>query len=244
MRAITHIHTDRSWDSRTRIHRLADVLTHHRIELALVCDHNDFGGSLALRALTAERGLDLRVPVAAEIRTDQGDVIVAFDHGEPPPVEALSTWPDLRDEVRRRGGLIWLPHPYQSHTGVEDLAAGADVIEVFNARCSGWQNERAAELCRRHGAVPAYGADAHRLAEVGRFVVHYPPAPSPVAALRTAPVCLEPVPARRSDVAAAEVVNGFTRRRPTLIGYNLARWAAHRAREVVRPFPGDGDAAP
>lgn len=244
MRAITHIHTDRSWDSRTRTDRLADALTRHRIELALVCDHNDFGGSLALRALVDERGLDLRVPVAAEIRTDQGDVIVAFDQGEPPPVEALLMWPALHDEVRRRGGLIWLPHPYQSHAGVEDLAAGADVIEVFNARCSRSQNERAAELCRRHGAVPAYGADAHRLAEVGRFVVDYPSAPSPVAALRAAPACPAPVPARRSDVAAAEVVNGFTRRRPTLVGYNLARWAAHRAREVVRTPGPDSDAAP
>jgi len=238
MRAITHIHTERSWDSRTGIGRLADVLARHRIELALVCDHNDFGGALALRSLAAERGLDLQVPVAAEIRTDRGDVIVAFDDGEPPPVEALLGWPRLRDEVRRRGGLIWLPHPYQSHTDVEELAADADVIEVFNARCSVEQNRRAAELCRRHGAVPAYGADAHRLAEVGRFVVDYRPAASAVAALRAAPACSRPVPARRSDVMAAEVVNGITRRRPALVGYNLLRWAVHRAREGVGPVAG------
>lgn len=238
MRAITHIHTERSWDSRVQAGRLADVLTRHHIELALVCDHNDFGGSLALRSLAAARGLDLLVPVAAEIRTDRGDVIVVFDHGEPPPVDALLAWPRLRDEVRRRGGLIWLPHPYQSHTGVEELASDADVIEVFNARCSRRQNEQAVDLCERHGAVPAYGADAHRLTEVGRFVVDYEPASSVVGALRTAPTCQQPVPARRSDVMAAEVINGVTRRRPALVGYNLLRWAVHRARERSGPVAG------
>jgi len=237
MRAVTHIHTSYSWDSRSGVARLADALLRHRVELALVSDHNDFSGSLALRQLSDDRGLELSVPVAAEIRTDRGDVIVIFEGGEPPAVEDLLSWDGLPSLVRERDGLIWLPHPYQSHSDVEALAAEADIIEVFNARCDEQQNAQAADLCRRHGAVPGYGADAHRLVEVGRFSVDYEPGPTILQTLRSSPSCPEPVRSRRSDIMAAEMVNGFTRRRPTLVGYNLLRWAKHRARELTGTVP-------
>ena len=234
MRALTHIHSVHSWDSRNAVPRLADALDANGIELALVSDHDDFAGSIELRALVDERGLDLRVPVAAEVRTDHGDVIVVFEDSDPPEIAELKRWERLPTVVRERGGLIWLPHPFQSHTDVERLASESDVIEIFNARCSAAQNAAAVELCRRHGAVPAFGADIHRLSEIGRFVANYEPAASVLSMLRSTPTCENPVATRKSDIMAAEVVNGFKRRRPTLVGYFALRWFEHRVRETRR----------
>ncbi len=237
MRALTHIHTTHSWDSRNGIDRLLGRLHGAGIELALVCDHNSFQGSLDLRARVAAQGMDLRVPVAAEVRTDRGDVIVVFDHEDHPPVEAMLRWRDLPGLVRESGGLIWLPHPFQSHSDVEDLAAEADIIEVFNARCGTEQNGLATELCRRHDKVPAYGADIHRLNEIGRFWVDYEPQASVCTTLLHEPVCPAPVRTRKSDIAAAEVVNGAKRRRPALTGFQVAKWAKHRAKELAGRAP-------
>ncbi len=237
MRALTHIHTTHSWDSRNAISRLASRLTGAGVELALVCDHNSFQGSLDLRSYATSRGLALRVPVAAEVRTDRGDVIVVFDHDDPPPVDALLRWRDLPGLVRGAGGLIWLPHPFQSHTDIEELAAEADIIEGFNARCSSDQNSRATDLCRRHAKVPAYGADIHRLNEVGRFTVEYEWADSVCSTLLTEPTCPVPIRTRRSDVAAAEIVNGLKRRSPALAGFQAAKWAKHRAKELAGRAP-------
>lgn len=237
MRAVTHIHTERSWDSRSSVARLADALLACGTELALVCDHNSFAGSLEMRELIRRRDLPLQVPVAAEIRTDRGDVIVIFENGEPPDVERLLRFDDLTAVTADHGGLVWLPHPYQSHSEIEEIAAAAHVIEVFNARCSPEQNADAVELCERHGAVPAFGADIHRLCEVGRFMVDYQPAATVCDTLLSAPSCPRPVRTRRSDVMAAEVVNGIKRRRPALTGYQALKWMKHRSKEIVGAAP-------
>jgi predicted metal-dependent phosphoesterase TrpH len=234
VRAITHVHTRHSWDSRIPIDRLADTLVARGIGLVLVNDHNSFAGSLELARVVEDRGLALIVPVAAEIRTDRGDVIVAFEPGrDPPGVDELTSWADLPGVVSDLGGLIWLPHPYQSHTDVEELAAVAEVIEVFNARCSPDQNRQAADLCRRHRAVPGYGADIHRAVEIGRFHVEYQAAPTVLETFRREPSHGDLVRTRRSDVMAAEVTNGFKRRRPTLVGYFALKWVKHRVKELA-----------
>lgn len=237
MRALTHIHTDHSWDSRGAVRRVAHALVADGVELALVSDHDDFGGSIEMRALIDAERLPLSVPIAAEIRTDHGDVIVVFEDGAPPAIESLKRWSDLWPIVRDRGGLIWLPHPYQSHDAIEELAAGSDVVEVFNARCSPDQNRRAAELCRRHGAVPGFGADVHRIGEIGRFGVEYVAGDSILDTLRTPAMCSAPVRTRTSDIMAAEIVNGVKRRRATLVGFFGLRWMKHRALEAAGRLP-------
>jgi predicted metal-dependent phosphoesterase TrpH len=220
------------------VERLADTLAASDVGLVLVNDHNSFEGSLELARIVEGRGLAMIVPVAAEIRTDRGDVIVVFEPGrEPPEVDELTCWADLPSVVRDRGGLIWLPHPYQSHEDVEELAAVAEVIEVFNARCSPDQNRQAADLCRRHQAVPGYGADIHRATEIGRFHVQYQAAPTVLDTFRREPTHGDLVRTRRSDVMAAEVTNGFKRRRPTLVGYFALKWAKHRMVELTRTAP-------
>jgi predicted metal-dependent phosphoesterase TrpH len=232
MRAITHIHTRHSWDSRLAPSRLVDALVDADIGLAVVSDHDSFEGALECRQLIGERALELRVPVAAEIRTDRGDVIVIFETAaELPPIGDLKQWGRLVPAVKEHNGLIWLAHPYRGHEFVEELAAASDIVEVFNARCSPEENRNAGLLCDRHGCVPGYGADLHRAPEFGGCVVEYEDRGPIIETLRRAPT---PVVTRvnpRSSSMASEMTFALKRRRPAKLIYSALRWAQSRKRE-------------
>ncbi len=233
--AVTHIHTHRSWDSRIRPAALAATLASLGIDLALVTDHDTFDGAREFAAHCRTAAPGITVPVAAELRTDRGDVIVVFEPGaDPPPVERLLRWADLVEIVPEMGGLVWLPHPFRGHSDPAELAARADVVEVFNARCTPRQNSRAADLRRAAGAASAYSVDAHRLRELPRAVVRYPESGSVCEMLRQDAVCDEPILSPKSDRMAAEITNGIKRRRPALAAYFALRYLRHRAREAMQ----------
>lgn len=232
--AVTHIHTHRSWDSRIRPAALVPVLTELGIDLALVTDHDTFDGSIEFAEHCRKAAPSITVPVAAELRTDRGDVIVVFEPGtDPPPVERLLRWVDLVRIVPESGGLVWLPHPFRGHSEPAELAERADVVEVFNARCTPRQNERAAALGRATGAAAAYSVDAHRIREVPRAVVRYEDRGNVCDTLRQDAVCEDPVHSPKSDRMAAEITNGIKRGRPALAAYFVLRYIRHRVREAV-----------
>ncbi|MCP3992061.1 MAG: hypothetical protein GY724_23520 [Actinomycetia bacterium] len=233
MRAITHIHTAHSWDGTIAPSVLVDWLASNDIDLALVTDHDGFAGAFECRRLASEQSLPLRIPTAAEIRTERGDVVVVLDDevDRPPPVELLKQWSKLVPAVRDLNGLIWLPHPYQSHEYTEELAGEADVIEVFNARCSAEQNRNAAYLCDRHGAVPAYGADVHRRGDLGRCVADYEDRGSVTASLGAAPRPVSTDSNAKSSTMAAEFVAAWRGRRPVSLAFHGLQWAQWSVRE-------------
>jgi predicted metal-dependent phosphoesterase TrpH len=240
MRAITHIHTKHSWDSRLQVASLTSELSKLDVSLALVADHDTFEGSIALARHVSQRDLGIQVPIAAEIRTDQGDVIAVFeDDSDLPAIGSLKSAKEIRSVVIDHGGLVWLPHPYRGHQEVESIAGHCDVVEVFNARCSVKKNERGEALCDAFGATPAYGADAHLRSELGQVIVEYQPAGTLLETLSGKP---QPVVTRRtpkSNVMAAEVINGVKVRRPLLAAYFIIRYAKHRSIEAVREVPDD-----
>jgi predicted metal-dependent phosphoesterase TrpH len=238
IKAITHIHTRRSWDGVMRPATLAERLHSEGIDMALVTDHDSFEGAREVAAAIADSDYDIRVPMAAEIRTDMGDLVVVLQDVEPPPVDAIKSWRNLVAATRDLGGIVWLPHPFRSHPEPRRLAEHADVIEVFNSRCSNQQNELARRLCAEVGAVPAFGSDAHLLREVPHVVVEYGDHASPIETLRTEPIPLRKKRAERTDKDLAEIVNGFKRKRPTLVGYFSLRYVGHM---IQKQFGGTAD---
>ncbi|MGI9609926.1 MAG: PHP domain-containing protein [Acidimicrobiia bacterium] len=223
VRVVPHLHTNYSWDSRTEPRDLIAALERHRVDVAIVSDHDSFDGSLEAASLTDQ----VLIPPAAEIRTDLGDVIVIYEPGViPPPVAELKAFDDLVSVAASTDALVWLPHPYVAHRDIERLAAAAAVIETFNARCSNHQNERAHELCRRYAKVEGFGADAHVLSEVGRTWAEYRPNESIQAMLLAGPVSTHQVKARRGDMARAERL--YSRRRKRMVPY-----AWHSARVAL-----------
>jgi predicted metal-dependent phosphoesterase TrpH len=232
IRAITHIHTNYSYDSRLLVPRLLKALLDRQIGLALVADHDSFQGAIDLAAEVRRTGAAILAPLAAEIATEFGDVVVVLPDGvAPPEVKALKKWADLKNTVRQMRGLIWLPHPYQHHREIETMAAEADVIEVFNSRCTPDNNAAAQELCRRFGKIAAYGADAHSLVECFRTVVEYPPAATAIEILSQSPRCLSQGRTPHRAIVWSQIVKGFKQRRPKLIVLTLLAWLPHPRRK-------------
>ena len=238
MKAVAHVHTSHSWDSLLSPRQLVRALTAKGVELAIITDHNSFGGALEARAYVAEQGLQLEIPIAAEIRTELGDVIVVVPDGPPPLAESLVRWADLEFETRARGGLIWLPHPYRRHSddAADRIGAAADLIEVFNSRCDSLENSRAMDLCVRHGKVPTVGMDAHLAREATRWVVDYEPRESILATIGQSPTWSRSVYSKRPDIHAAEAINSLKQIRSQLANRRLNRAFYHVARGGYHTF--------
>lgn len=126
-----------------------------------ITDHDTIRGSLEARKL--EKGIGVTVIPGAEILTDSGDIIGLLVNEE----IRSRRWDDVIDEIREQGGVSVLPHPYRSHPNVFELAKTVDLIEVWNARSTVEQNERALQLAGGLQKSGMYGSDAHTYAEIG-----------------------------------------------------------------------------
>lgn len=213
MRAITHVHTSHSPDSFISVSKLVRDALKFSIDFLLISDHDSFEGSLQARFL-AERTYPgrLTVPHAAEILTEHGDVIVAFDDPVAvPSVEALKRFDDLVSFTRQHGGHLILPHPYRGHADPDTVAAEVDAIEVFNPRCSWSENARAWELARRLGKGMSVGADAHLPSELRCSIAEY--TGEGLAALTAAPRILRQAETFRYKIALCSTWSSIRRRR-------------------------------
>jgi predicted metal-dependent phosphoesterase TrpH len=159
---LAHVHTRHSFDCRVDPVALVRRATTLGVDVVAVTDHNSWRGSVEAQEAVALAGLPLRVILATEAATDQGDVIGLFLRAE--PHERVAT--RFCDAVHAQAGLVLLPHPYRYHRLDEALLQRVDLVEVYNARTPRADNERAAELARARGLPALVGPDAHRLGEL------------------------------------------------------------------------------
>ena len=163
-----HMHTDHSPDCATPV----EVLLAHAREQGLgaiaITDHNEISG--ALEALAKAEGI--KVIVGEEVKTAaQGEVIGLF------LTERIARGLTLAEtvaEIRRQGGLVYVPHPFdRMHTvpGYEHLLSildEIDALEIFNARVAiSAFNEEAARFAAKYRLTAAAGSDAHVAAGLG-----------------------------------------------------------------------------
>lgn len=225
--SVAHVHTRCSFDSFVHPRLLARKLIERKIGMVIVTDHDTFQGAIEVRAWARKMGSEMLVPLAAEVCTDRGDVVVIIEQETAPRISDMKRWERLVPLVRCLGGIIWLPHPFHQHREAESMAEQADVIEVFNSRCTQGENEMAAELCLKLGKTPGYGADAHFLSECFLTVSSYPDGPDSITILRQTPFCraCELVP--RWRITASQVIKAIKTRDLRNLLMNLARLCLH-----------------
>lgn len=164
LRGEFHIHSRFSYDGVLEpewILRRASALG---MNVLSITDHESMEGSL--KAMEVAEKYRIAVWPGMEIATNAGDVIGIGLEQE----VRSKDWEEVMRDIRRQGGIVILPHPFRGHRMVERLAAGADIVEVFNGRDS-WANiERAAELARHLGKPGIAGSDAHVSSEVGNAI--------------------------------------------------------------------------
>ena len=160
-----HMHTDHSGDCATPV----DVLIHTARDRGLgaiaITDHNEVSGALEARKLAEELG-DIKVIVAEEVKTaEQGEVIGLFLEEKIPKGLTMA---ETIAEIRRQGGLVYVPHPFDRFHSVPDyehlldIVEEIDILEVFNPRVAVTSfNQEAVRFATKYRIVPGAGSDSH-----------------------------------------------------------------------------------
>jgi glycosyltransferase involved in cell wall biosynthesis len=163
-----HMHTDHSPDCATPVDTLLDTAKRVGLGAIAITDHNEISGALEAR----ERADGIKVIVAEEVKTaDQGEVIGLFIEEKIPRGMTLQ---ETIAEIRRQGGLVYVPHPFDRMHAVPDyehlldVVADIDAIEVFNPRVAfSAFNEEAARFAAKYRIVAGAGSDSHVVQGLG-----------------------------------------------------------------------------
>ncbi|MBV9309861.1 MAG: glycosyltransferase, partial [Solirubrobacterales bacterium] len=158
-----HMHTDHSHDCATPVEVLLAEAQQRGLGAIAVTDHNEISGALEARAKSRGR---VKVIVAEEIKTaEQGEVIGLFIEEKIPRGLTLD---QTIAEIKRQGGLVYIPHPFDRLHSVPDyehlleVLDDVDAIEVFNPRVAISEfNDEAVRFAAKYRIPAGAGSDAH-----------------------------------------------------------------------------------
>jgi predicted metal-dependent phosphoesterase TrpH len=163
-----HMHTDHSHDCATPVEVLLASAREQGLGAIAVTDHNEVSGALAARAQAQGSGPHppVKVIVGEEVKTaEQGEVIGLFIEEKIPRGLTLA---ETVAEIKRQGGLVYVPHPFDRMHSVPDyehlltILDDIDAIEVFNPRVAiGAFNEEAVRFAAKYRIVAGAGSDSH-----------------------------------------------------------------------------------
>ena len=157
-----HMHTDHSYDCATPVEVLLAEARARGLGAVAVTDHNEISGALEARA----KADGLTVIVGEEVKTaGQGEVIGLFIEEKIPRGMTLE---ETIAEIKRQGGLVYVPHPFDRMHSVPDyehlleVIDDVDAIEVFNPRIAITEfNEEAVRFAAKYRIPAGAGSDAH-----------------------------------------------------------------------------------
>jgi predicted metal-dependent phosphoesterase TrpH len=157
-----HMHTDHSHDCATPVEVLLATVREQGLGAIAVTDHNEVSGALEARA----RASGVKVIVGEEVKTaGEGEVIGLFIEERIPRGMTLA---ETVAEIKRQGGVVYVPHPFDRMHAVPDyehllpVLDEVDAIEVFNPRVAiGAFNEEAARFAAKYRIPAGAGSDSH-----------------------------------------------------------------------------------
>ena len=173
VRVDLHSHTMWSGDSTSTPEEIERAVRAAGLDVLAITDHNAIAGAVEL----AER-LPCRVIVGEEIRTSAGEVIGLFLEERIPRGLTMA---ETIAEIRRQGGLVYVPHPFDRFHSVPDyehlleMVEEIDILEIFNPRVALTSfNEEAERFARKYRIVPGAGSDSHVAQALGsvRMRIH------------------------------------------------------------------------
>jgi predicted metal-dependent phosphoesterase TrpH/glycosyltransferase involved in cell wall biosynthesis len=170
-----HMHTDHSPDCATPVETLLLSAKEAGLGAIAITDHNELSGAVAARELAQEIG-GIKVIVAEEVKTaEQGEVIGLFLEER---IERGMTMAETIAEIRRQGGLVYVPHPFDRLHSVPDyehlldIVEEIDILEVFNPRVTLTAfNEEAVRFAAKYRIVPGAGSDSHVAQGLGSVMI-------------------------------------------------------------------------
>jgi glycosyltransferase involved in cell wall biosynthesis len=160
-----HMHTDHSPDCATPAELLLETAKDQGLGAIAITDHNEISGALEAREIATRIG-GIKVILAEEVKTaHEGEVIGLFLSER---IERGMSMAETIAEIRRQGGLVYVPHPFDRLHSVPDyenlleVVDEIDILEVFNPRVTlSAFNEEAVRFARKYAIVPGAGSDSH-----------------------------------------------------------------------------------
>ncbi len=178
LKADLHIHTKYSMDCQTPLEKIVKRCQELGINCIAIADHGTAEGALEMQKLAP-----FRVIVAEEILTTQGEIMGMFlketieskENDRITPQEAVR-------RIREQGGLVNIPHPFETIRGsalkdryIDEIAADIDLMEVLNSRSPFPANSnKARAFAEKHGIPGSAGSDAHTVYEIGNAYIEMP----------------------------------------------------------------------
>jgi len=179
MKLDMHGHTHFSKDSRLKPTAIVARARSMGLDAICITDHDEIGGAFEVAALGV-----LPVVIGEEIRTSEGEIIGLFLRERIAP---LMNPEDTIAAIREQGGVVYVPHPFDSYRGsrltpsaLERIVDRIDILEVFNARnLRRSQNDAAVAFATRHKLLMGAGSDSHTIFEIGHAFIELPPFSGP-----------------------------------------------------------------
>jgi glycosyltransferase involved in cell wall biosynthesis len=193
-----HMHTDHSHDCATPVEVLLATARDQGLGAIAVTDHNVISGALEAREKAKDFGV--KIIVAEEVKTaDQGEVIGLFIEELIPRGMTLA---ETVAEIKRQGGLVYVPHPFDRMHAVPDyehllgIVDDIDAIEVYNPRVAiGSFNDEAERFAAKYRILAGAGSDSHVAPGLGSVRVRMADFDGPeefLEALRDAEITTKP----------------------------------------------------
>lgn len=134
-----------------------------KLDYIAITDHGTVGAAVQIKKALGEQGD--KIIIGEEIKTTDGEIIGLYLQ------ESISegmTPVDTVEAISRQGGLVYVPHPFEtvrsgiSENGLAEIIQSVDIIETYNGRAV-FQNrgELAAKWAAKHQRVMAASSDAH-----------------------------------------------------------------------------------
>jgi predicted metal-dependent phosphoesterase TrpH/glycosyltransferase involved in cell wall biosynthesis len=193
-----HMHTDHSHDCATPVEVLLATAREQGLGAIAVTDHNVITGAYEAREKAEEFGV--KIIVAEEVKTaSQGEVIGLFIEEK---IARGLTLAETVAEIKRQGGLVYVPHPFDRMHAVPDyehlltIIEDIDAIEVYNPRVAiGSFNEEAQRFAAKYRILAGAGSDSHVAQGLGSVRVRMHDFDGPeefIESLRTAEITTKP----------------------------------------------------
>ena len=170
-----HMHTDHSPDCATPAETLLETAKEKGLGAIAITDHNVVSGAHEARGI-AERIGGIKVIVAEEVKTaTEGEVIGLFIEEK---IERGMSLAETIAEIRRQGGLVYVPHPFDRLHAVPDyehltkVVDEIDILEIFNPRVAlNSFNEEAVRFAEKYRIIPGAGSDSHVAQGLGSVMI-------------------------------------------------------------------------